>query len=158
MPTACLCWRWRTWWSWVISPTPNVSSPTYSLWSTTCADTRCPWVGPATSDLCSVKHSAPTWHQVPSSLSLHLPWPLLSSIFTWWPPPHGQAGSQGCTSLRWTMRGLHVCVFVCQFAYYLCWQWWCVFIISALVSTRTVSTESTFFQQESAKVFIRLPF
>lgn len=53
MPTACLCWKWRTWWSWVINPTPNVSSPTYNLWSTTCADTRCPWVGPLTSDLYS---------------------------------------------------------------------------------------------------------
>lgn len=50
-PSACPCWRWRTWWSWGTSRTPSVSSPMYSLWLTTCAGTRCPWVGRATSDL-----------------------------------------------------------------------------------------------------------
>lgn len=62
-PTACLCWRWKTWWSWVTNQTPNASSPMCSLWSTTCADMRCPWVGPVTSDLFS---GPPPPHPQPS--------------------------------------------------------------------------------------------
>lgn len=127
-PTACLCWKWRTWWSWVINQTPNVSSPTYSLWSTTCADTRCPWVDPVTSDLCSesvrpqrgFQHRVVT-RQPPSHPTLPKP-TLLNYIFTWWQTLRWTAGSQSCTSL---MDKLGMCVFVCQFAYYLCWQWWC---------------------------------
>lgn len=113
-PTACLCWRWRTWWSWVINLTPSVSSPTYSLWSTTCADTRCPWVGPVTSDLCSMKRSVSMWH--PPHHPFHQPWLLqFSSIFTWWPHPHWQAWSQSCTSLmeKLGIVCVRVCVRVC---------------------------------------------
>lgn len=49
---ACVCagwmqaatdWsRWTTWWSWDASPTPCVSSPTSSLFTTTCASSSDP--------------------------------------------------------------------------------------------------------------------
>lgn len=129
-PTACLCWKWRTWWSWVTNPTPSVSSPTYSPWSTTCAGTRCPWVGPVTSDLCSVSAQPPCAPPSPNP----------------WPPPLAPSSaddclcserlwSQTCTSPkgRWGI----VCVCVCV-SVYLCWQWWCVYSLFQLSSGHTL--------------------
>lgn len=114
MPTACLCWKWRTWWSWVINPTPNVSSPTYSLWSTTCADTRCPWVGPVTSDLCSV--SIHLWRGVHKGVVTRHPYPSPT------PPSPATSSSDDrlyadglghrVAHLRWTSWGLCVCLCV----------------------------------------------
>lgn len=96
--TACLCWRWKTWWSWVTNQTPNASSPTCSLWSTTCADTRCPWVGPVTSDLFS------GWDP---------PAPPPQTFTWWWPPLWQQAGSNSCTSLMVGLGIVSVCACVC---------------------------------------------
>lgn len=107
-PTACLSWRWRTWWSWVINLTPNVSLPTCSLWSTTCADTRCPWVGPVTSDLCSMKCSfstcVPLSTRFTSLDSSPGPSPLDDN------PPRWEARSQSCTSLMEKLRIVCVCL------------------------------------------------
>lgn len=71
-----------------------MSSPTYSLWSTTCADTRCPWVVLLTSNLCSVS-TQPRPH-----LRLRL---VTVSTLTGW--------AMSCTSLMDKLGILCVCQF-----------------------------------------------
>lgn len=96
-PSACLCWRWRTWWSWVINLTPSVSLLMFSLWLTTCADTRCPWVGRATSDLLLLVQA---FGSCAASLLLSL---SLSHLWT-------SGGSCVCTCARACLLSLSVMV------------------------------------------------
>lgn len=108
-PTACLSSRWRTWWSWVTNLTPNVSLPTCSLWSTTYADTRCPWVGPVTSDLCSVKGPFSMCAPLPTRFTSLDSSPGLSSPDD---TLHAERLGHRVAHLWWRSWGLCVCVCV----------------------------------------------
>lgn len=106
--TACLCWRWKTWWSWEINQTPNVSSPTYSRWSITCADMRCPWAAPVTSDLGSSVRPHPPSH------------PSIASVPSDGDIRSNRQGHIPCTSLMDTCKNTHIflyffCLACCMF-------------------------------------------
>lgn len=105
--TACRCWRWRTWWSWATSPTPSVSSPTSSPWSTTCADMRCPWVGPVTSDLCLSKCQRPPPTPLPALTPPSIS--ISTSIRLTWSELHipGDSGAFACVCV-WTTLTISV--------------------------------------------------
>lgn len=89
-------------------------------------------------------HGSALWPLTCAQWSVTSSDPSPGSIFTWWPPPHVTGWdteshiSGGHVEDCVYVFGVCVRVCVYQFAYYLCWQWWRVFITSVLLWTRMV--------------------